>query len=273
MPLLRQTRSACRILLLLVLAAAAGGAQAAGEKETLGLLYRVALLMDATVLDLNMLLGEEQDPAYITRLDGTLAKLAAAQEASTKALGSSGVAAADVQAIAAGVSGFLRSARANRDTLVDVGSPEGAVVDEMMLKRKETRKTLDVVYGDLEKRAGLSGSPLSEARALALLLQQVSALYVETASSAGGVSYRTLDSNEATIDTLARRFGKQLEVLLAKARDDESKARVRSISTKWRFIERSLLNYRENMVPYLVDRYTQVIVSDLMALAEMLEKK
>lgn len=59
--------------------------------QPLAELYEVALLMDAAVLDLNMLLGEEQSKAYSDRMQGTLAKLATAQKASTASLASSGI--------------------------------------------------------------------------------------------------------------------------------------------------------------------------------------
>jgi hypothetical protein len=154
---------------------------------------------------------------------------------------------------------------------MQTGAPENAVVDEMMQHRKEARKILDQVYLDLEKRAGLTGSALSEARALALMLEQMSALYVENASAAY-VSNRSQDSQDMTIDQMANGFSKRLTALLAKAQDKEAAKLVRGIQSKWKFIERSMLNYQENSVPFLVDRYTQVIVADLVTLAGSLDK-
>lgn len=259
------------VLLTSLVLAWATPAHAAREADALADLYRVARLMDATVLDLNMLLGEERSPTYSERLDDTISKLDAARTAAASSLASAGIDSAEIDAVASAVTGFRRAALANRDSTLLMGMPEGAVLDEMMLKRKEARKALNPVYEDLEKRAGLTGSPLSEARALALLLQQMSALYVETAASAGGISYRTLDSSEDTIDALARQFDKQLTALLQKARGEEAIKRVRGIEAKWRFIEKSMLNYREKTVPFLVDRYTQVIVVELMAVADLLQ--
>lgn len=257
---------------LLLLLGTQAQAAAADPAATLGKLYDIARLMDAAVLDLNMLLGEEKSPAYKQRLDGTLQNLEAAQKASNAALVDAGLESAGSATLASNVASFIRLARANRDTMMKSGSPEGAVVDEMMLHRKAARIALDPIYAKLEKTAGLAGSPLSEARALALQLQQMAALYVEAASSAGGVSYRTQEADEATIDELARSFDARLGKLLLKAKGDEAGKRVRSIDAKWRFIQKSMLNYRENTVPFLVDRYAQAIVADLMALAALLEK-
>lgn len=257
-------------LLLLV----AGGLVRAAESDpgrTLGELYEVALLMDATVLDLNMLLGEEQNPVYKSRLDSTLKRLATAQQSSAASLAASGSDAAAARQVADNVAAFIKLARTNGETTMRTGAPEGAVIDEMMLRRKEARAALDGLYAGLEKQAKVSGTPLSEARALALILQQMSALYVETASAAGGVSYRTQDDSEATIDELARTFGARLGKMLARAQGDEAGKRVRSIDAKWRFIEKSMLNYRDKTVPFLVDRYTQTIVGDLVALADLLQ--
>lgn len=269
----RLARRLTAVALLLTLTAAAPAFAAdAGAGKTLGTLYNLARQMDAAVLDLNMLLGEDQSPAYKTRLDATLKNLEEAQKAAAAALGSAGASAEAADAIADNVAEFIRLMRENRKTTLATGMPEGAVVDQMMLHRKDARKALDAVYRDMEKKAGLADSPLSEARALALVLQQMSALYVETAAAAGGVSYRTQDDSEATIDSLARSFSARLGKLVAKARGEESAKLVSGIESKWRFIEKSMLNYRERTVPFLVDRYTQAIVTDLLKLADALER-
>lgn len=265
-----QGRRLTGVFCLMAACLAAPFSQATSEQDALAELYRIARLMDGAVLDLNMLLGEEQSPTYKTRMDETLRQLDQQVANAKETLGSGGIAAETVQAITDPLKSYAALARSNRDGTLRNGYPEGAVIDEMMLKRRQARAAIDPVYRDLEKKAGLAGSPLSEARALALILQNMSALYVETAASAGGVSYRTQDSSEESIDSLARKFDKRLGELASKARDKESIERVRSIQTKWRFIEKSMLNYREKTVPYLVDRYTQIIVSDLISLADAL---
>ncbi|MFP5383238.1 MAG: hypothetical protein ACLGHG_04120 [Gammaproteobacteria bacterium] len=257
------------ILLTSLVLAWATPAHATREADALADLYRVARLMDAAALDLNMLLGEEQSPAYKARLDETLEKLDTAQKASAASLAEAGIEAAKTAAIAENVGAFTRLARVNRDTTMKSGAPEPAVVDEMMQRRKAARDALDPIYREFEKRAGLIDSPLSEARALALLLQQMSASYVENASAAYSVQRQI--STEASIDQMARDFGKRLSQLAARAKGDEATKRVRAIQSKWKFIERSVLNYQENTVPFLVDRYTQVIVGELMAVAELLQ--
>lgn len=262
------TRTSGLLVTLLVAPLAALAADQAAEKP-LQELYTVALQMDAAVLDLNMLLGEEQSPAYKARLDETLKKLDAAQKASAASLAEAGIDAEKAAAIAENVGAFTRLARVNRDTTMKAGAPEPAVVDEMMQRRKAARDALDPMYRDLEKRAGLIDSPLSEARALALLLQQMSASYVENASAAYSVQRQT--STEASIDQMAKDFGKRLSQLAARAKGEEAVKRVHTIQSKWKFIERSMLNYQEKTVPFLVDRYTQAIVVELMALAEALQ--
>lgn len=269
--LLRTGLAGAALLLALVTTAPAFAADASAAK-TLGTLYNVARQMDAAVLDLNMLLGEDQSPAYKARLDATLKSLEDAQKATAAALGGSGTSAQAADGIASNVTAFIKLMQDNRKTTLASGSPEGAVVDEMMQRRKEARKAIDTVYRELEKKAGLNDSPLSESRALALVLQQMAALYVETAAAAGGVSYRTQDESEATIDSLARSFSARLGKLAAKAKGEESAKLVGGIESKWRFIEKSMLNYRERTVPFLVDRYTQAIVTDLLKLADALER-
>lgn len=243
----------------------------ANLSRPLGELYDIALLMDAAVLDLNMLLGEEQSKSYSERLDSTLKRLETALTASTASLSANGVSGQSTSTMATEVNAFIRTARANRAMIMKTGAPENAVVDEMMEHRDSARQIVDPVYADLEKRAGLAGSPLSEARALALLLEQMAAIYVENASAAY-VSNRSQDSGDMTIDQMARNFSTRLNQMVARAKGEEPAKLGRSIQSKWKFIERSMLNYQERTVPFLVDRYAQAIVADLVTLAKTLDK-
>lgn len=267
-------RFATALVLLLTTLLLPGGAGAAAPAAAGALadLYEVARLMDAAVLDFNMLLGEDQSPTYKTRLDGTLLGLEQVQQQSPASLAAAGVPAASISSLDGNVSAFRRLMQDNRRSALASGAPEGALVDEMMQKRKEARDILDGLYTSLEKSAGLAGSPLSEARALALQLQQMSSLYVETAAAAGGVIYRSNETDTATIDGLARSFAERLTKLGTRASGKESAQLVHGIESKWRFIEKSMLNYRERTVPFLVDRYTQAIVTDLLKLADALER-
>lgn len=266
-------RTTCTFILLLA-AGLSGTTQAAEANlsRPVGELYEVALQMDAAVLDLNMLIGEEQSKAYSDRMVETLKKLETAMTASSASMAASGVSGQNSSEIAASVAAFVKIARINRNVALQTGAPENALVDEMMQHRKAARKVLDQVYIDLEKRAGFTGSPLSEARALALSLAQMAALYVESASAAY-VTNRSLDSQDMTIDQRAVNFSKRLAGLLAKAKGDEATKLGRSIQSKWKFIEHSMLNYQEKTVPFLVDRYAQLIVADLVTLARTLDRK
>jgi len=258
------------VAVLLGLPVAGAGADT-NLSRPVGELYEVALYMDAAVLDLNMLLGEEQSKAYSDRMDGTLKKLETAITASSASLPNNGVSGANTSELASNVNAFIKLARINRSATLSTGAPENAVVDEMMQRRRDARKVLDRIYVDLEKRAGFTGSALSEARALALLLEQMAATYVESASAA--YVNPTQDSQDATIDQMAKGFSTRLAGLLGRAKGEEATKLGRSIQSKWKFIEHSMLNYQEKTVPFLVDRYAQAIVADLVTLARALDKK
>ncbi len=254
--------------LLLLSSPAPAAANSATVSGALTNLSEVARLIDAAVLDFNMLMGEDQNPIYRVRLDGTVKSLEDANRNATAALTAAGTSSNSVGIMNKGVNDFLGLMRDNRRSLVSTGAPEGAVVDAMMQSRKATRKVATELYASLEKQAGLTGSPTSEARALALQLQQMSALYIETVAAAGGVAYRSQDDSDATVDALARSFEQRLSKLKGQAKSAESARIIGDIQTKWRFIEKSMLNYHEHTVPFLVDRYTQMIVADLLKLAE-----
>ena len=47
---------------------------------------------------------------------------------------------------------------------------------------------------------------------------------------------------------------------------------LRNVVTKWRFIERSLINWQENVVPFIVHQHTGSMVRSLNRVAETLER-
>ncbi|MFT6906970.1 MAG: hypothetical protein ACJAS1_003643 [Oleiphilaceae bacterium] len=86
-----------------------------------------------------------------------------------------------------------------------------------------------------------------------------------SARSTSTVSQVYADSTtEATIDTLANDFDKQLTNLMDLVKEQPTTFKLLdSAHTKWEFIKSSYINYNENRVNFIVNLYSKKIISDI----------
>ena len=111
--------------------------------------------------------------------------------------------------------------------------------------------------------------PLTErSRELGLLMQTIAVNYASRSASVGASFLGGGD--ERAIDELAVDFNKRLQELKASPRNTaEIKASLQSVQTKWNYIEKSLKNYNENSVPFLISKYSEQIISGLEKTSEL----
>lgn len=114
-------------------------------------------------------------------------------------------------------------------------------------------------------RQGQPSDPLQEQ---AILMQRIAAGYVrESASLDGGSAiYDSAQELEQSVDLLAAQFRQQLQALDQRfVGQPLISARLKQVTTTWNYIEKSLLNYKEKSVPFVVVRYSDKIVAGLSA--------
>ncbi|MFZ3183488.1 MAG: hypothetical protein WA173_05035 [Pseudomonas sp.] len=100
----------------------------------------------------------------------------------------------------------------------------------------------------------------------AILMQRIAAEYVRESTSLDGGSeiYDNARDLEQPVDQLAGQFRQQLTALDRQyAAQAPQSARLHQVDTTWRFIEKSLLNYKVKSVPFVVARYSDKIVASL----------
>lgn len=151
------------------------------------------------------------------------------------------------------------------------GAPENEVQSVMIQGELDLQTSLERALKNTVEATKYKLNPqVDRARRLAVMLQYANARYLERTTSAYSVSRD--DSNEPTIDELARRFGKELEELRkgTAARPDVAPM-LATVVTKWRFIEGSLLNYNDKTVPFTVNRHARSIQTLLGEIADKLE--
>lgn len=123
------------------------------------------------------------------------------------------------------------------------------------------------LYEKIQQESGFSVPPLTQkSREQSLLMQNIALDYASRSASVGASFFG--GGEERAIDELASEFASKLNNLSAAQQNTpEIDAALNSISTKWRYIEKSLRNYNENTVPFLISKYSDSIVEGLEGVA------
>lgn len=104
------------------------------------------------------------------------------------------------------------------------------------------------------------------AREQSLLMQGIAADYAARSASVGASFFA--DGEKQPLDQLSERFANNLQLLLSSSQNTPATSKsLRAIEVKWRYIERSLKNYNENSVPFVIDKYARSITQGLEQLA------
>lgn len=120
------------------------------------------------------------------------------------------------------------------------------------------------LYQKIQQESGYSVPPLTQqSREQSLLMQGIALDYASRSASIGG-SFFAGGGEERALDELVGEFANKLDGLSrAQQNTPEISAALDNIGTKWRYIEKSLLNYNENSVPFLVSKYSDSIIEGL----------
>jgi uncharacterized protein YaaR (DUF327 family) len=146
----------------------------------------------------------------------------------------------------------------NIDTIYTRGYPENQLVNVMLLKKTEISDTLKEVASNLSLA---QNELLTTSYKQSTLMLDIAELYGELSVSLIG---NPLVSDEMTLEEMCELFNTNLEHLsTVSTTSPESKNLIKSITKKWKFIERSVRNHQKNMVPFLVARYSDTILDKL----------
>lgn len=156
----------------------------------------------------------------------------------------------------------------NREDIYRDGYPVNQLVNDMLENKKRLINDLNTIA------ANLNYTPtefLSTSYKQSQLMLDIAELYGELSVSIVG---NPLVTDEMTLDQFCELFNTTLGTLKTASREvPESKALIRTITSKWKFIEKSVRNHQENMVPYLVARYSDAILDKLNLMNELYLQK
>ncbi len=116
------------------------------------------------------------------------------------------------------------------------------------------------LYNKLQQESAYAVSPMTQrSREQSLLMQAIAVDYASRSASVGATFMGGGESRP--IEELVSEFAIKLSTL---EKEPKNSAQLRqswgNVATKWRYIENSLINYNENSVPFLVNKYAESII-------------
>lgn len=152
----------------------------------------------------------------------------------------------------------------NRNDFLTQGYANARLVGELGQKVNELNDSLIVVYNHLvEANKYKVSEQLSNTRSMGLIIQTITAEYAaRTTSSLGQVA--NIDINKGGMEGQTKKFDALLTKLKAGTKSDKRVYKMADqISVKWEFIAKSVSNYNENAVPFIVNTYGDRITQNL----------
>lgn len=265
-------KKVCSALALCLLIAANPATADADTNNTLKRLYEMRSLTFAILSDYYMFSGLQGDSRYNREIESNVKQF---EDRLTKITDATAPT-AKLQTLAAAISGwqnYKRLLETNRADFLTQGYANARLVSELSNEAIALNKSLGKVYTSLIDKSGIKLSSLTEqTRDMGLIIQTLTAEYAaRSTSSLGQVSVVSI--NEGGMDKQGEGFSSLLQELKAATEKEKRIYKlVDQVEVKWEFIAKSIANYNENAVPFIVSSYGDRITHDLATIEEYYTK-
>lgn len=163
--------------------------------------------------------------------------------------------------------GYRNSLLALMDAMRSQGYTDLQPIADLAESNQRIMAISQELYQKIQQESAFSVPQLTQkSREQSLLMQTIALDYASRSASVGASFFG--GGEERAIDELAGEFASQLDSLSsAQQNTPEISAALNAIGTKWRYIEKSLRNYNENTVPFLISKYSDSIIEGLEGVA------
>lgn len=257
-------------LFALLLVSALSGTAVADTADDLLKLHQIRLATQKTLGDFYMYNGMEGDQRYahaietsLQTADESLQKMGAMPGAGSQALRAQ----FDTQ-----WNGYETSLKGLVAQIKNQGFPDLQPIADLAARNQGLIDLSEQLYAKIQEESGQQVPPLTQqSRDQSVLMQTISVDYASRSASVGG-SFFGGNEDARPIDELVKEFaGKLTSMANSPQNTPQIRQGLESVSTKWRYIEKSLQNYNENSVPFLVNKYSDSIIDGLEAVAAQYE--
>ena len=153
------------------------------------------------------------------------------------------------------------------------GYPDLQLVSEMANGADSLSQISEKVYEDVKtKEAVVTDANVEKARKASLIIAKMLTKYSARSSSSVAQVFQGADT-DTPIDAQAKTFDTLLSELQGAMTSPQQKSLYDDISAKWTFIKNSYINYNENNVSFVINRYSLGIVDGLENLIASLSGK
>ena len=258
---------ALKFLLLFSLPSFAYSAETASSADSLLKLHQLRLAAQKSLGDFYMYNGMEGDQRYARMIDTSLQNGQALLGSLTQMPGDGS------KALLAQLDQHWNSYQSELKVLADTLKTQGYTdlqpVADLANHNQQLMALSAELYSKIQQESGRTVSTLTQlSREQSLLMQSIAVDYASRSASVGGSFISSGGENSKSIDELANDFVQVMDKLeQAPQNTAETRQSLGAIKTKWRYIEKSLKNYNEKSVPFLVNKYADRIIEGLEALS------
>ena len=258
---------ALKFLLLFSLPSFAYSAETASSADNLLKLHQLRLAAQKSLGDFYMYNGMEGDQRYARMIDTSLQNGQALLGSLTQMPGDGS------KALLAQLDQHWNSYQSELKVLADTLKTQGYTdlqpVADLANHNQQLMALSAELYSKIQQESGRTVSTLTQlSREQSLLMQSIAVDYASRSASVGGSFISSGGENSKSIDELANDFVQVMDKLeQAPQNTEETRQSLGAIKTKWRYIEKSLKNYNEKSVPFLVNKYSDRIIEGLEALS------
>ena len=258
---------ALKFLIAFSLPSFAYSAETASSADSLLKLHHLRLAAQKSLGDFYMYNGMEGDQRYARMIDTSLQNGQALLGGLTQMPGDGS------KALLAQLdqhwSSYQSELKVLANTLKTQGFTELQPVADLATHNQQLLALSAELYNKIQQESGSNVGALTQtSREQSLLMQSIAVDYASRSASVGGSFIGSGGENDKSIDVLANDFEQTLNKLeQAPQNTAETRQSLGAIKTKWRYIEKSLKNYNEKSVPFLVNKYSDRIIEGLESLS------
>lgn len=151
----------------------------------------------------------------------------------------------------------------NRADFLTQGYANARLVSDLSDNAQSLSDSLNIVYTVLIDENNIKLSDFTQyTRDMGLIIQTVTAEYAARSTSSLG-QVNVININEGGMDKQGKLFAEKLAKLKDGATERRIYKLVDQVGVKWEFIAKSIANYNENAVPFIVSSYGDRITKDL----------
>lgn len=182
------------------------------------------------------------------------------------------LAASDIETLNQAFDKFKNLVRLNINDVRQSGYPDLRLVSEMADQASTLNARASELYNlALDSSQVTSNERVEAARLASVTMAQMMAKYSVRSNMSVSQTFQGT-SDDIPLDQKAQEFENLLSQLGARSDNAQLKAALQGINSKWRFIKSSYINYNENNVSFVIDRYSKGILEDLATTISLLQQ-